>query len=105
MNMYAKALFAGLMLASFTAVAGPFPESASHAGQVFYRTGRPVPSQYLDDSHRIKNYHHYHLDKPTDGYIWVRGEENEYLLVSSTSRILRRIEYRENMPPETEADK
>jgi Ni/Co efflux regulator RcnB len=105
MNMYARVLMAGLMLASVAAVASPFPETASHAGMLYYRTGQPVPAKYLADDHRIINYHHYHLDKPMDGYTWVHGEENEYLLVSTTSHILRRIEYRENISPETESSK
>ncbi|RDS85219.1 RcnB family protein [Dyella psychrodurans] len=105
MNMYARVLMAGLMLASVAAAADPFPETASHAGEFHYRTGHPVPPNYLADDHRITNYRHYHLDKPMDGYMWVRGEENEYLLVSTTSHILRRIEYRESIPPEAESSK
>lgn len=105
MNMYARVLMAGLMLASVTAVAGPLPDAASHGGMVYYHTGHPVPDKYLADDHRIINYHHYHLDKPMDGYTWVHGEENEYLLVSTKTHILRRIEYRQNVPPEAESSK
>jgi hypothetical protein len=105
MSLYTSALLAGLTLASFAAVAGPFPEIASHGGVIYYRTGQPVPAKYLADDRLIHNYHHYHLDKPMDGYEWVRGEENEYLLVSKTSSILKRVEYRENVPPETDTSK
>jgi Ni/Co efflux regulator RcnB len=94
-----------LLLVSFAAWAGPFPESSRQAGMQMYRTGQPVPAQYMADSNVIQNYHHYHLDKPIDGYEWVHGVENEYLLVSVKSRILRRIEYRLNVPPETTASK
>jgi hypothetical protein len=98
MNRYSKAMFCSLMMVSLGAWAGPFPETASHAGQLMYRTGQPVAPQYLADSNIIQNYHHYHLDKPMDGYEWVHGVENEYLLVSTKSGILRRVEYRQNIP-------
>jgi hypothetical protein len=101
MNRYSKVLLASLAFVSSVCFAGPFPESASHAGQIYYRTGQPVQPQYLVDSNVIKNYHHYHLDKPMDGYEWVHGIENEYLLVSIKSGILKRIEYRLNVPPES----
>jgi len=105
MNTHARVLTAGLMLASVAATASPFPKTASQTGGSHYRTGRPVPAKYLAEDHRIANYRHYHLDKPTDGYSWVRGEENEYLLVSTASGMLQRIEYRQNTPPKTEPGK
>ncbi|GAB2591489.1 RcnB family protein [Dyella jejuensis] len=101
MRSYSKALLSGLLFVSFGIAASPFPESASRAGVQLYHTGRPVPEQYMADGNVIQNYHHYHLDKPTDGYEWVHGTENEYLLVSTKTRILRRIDYRENIPPES----
>jgi Ni/Co efflux regulator RcnB len=113
MNTFAKALTTGLMLASLTAVAGPFQvnmsgesaEFGKHQGKIYYHTGAMVPEKYLADDHAIANYHHYHLEKPQDGYVWVHGEENDYLLVSKTTHILRRIEFRENIPPEVASSK
>ena len=105
MTTYFKAMLCCLLLVSLGAWAGPFPETASHAGQLMYRTGHPVPSQYLADNNIIQNYHHYHLDKPIDGYEWAHGVENEYLLVSIKSGILRRIEYRLNIPRDPSENK
>jgi hypothetical protein len=101
MNMYSKALIACLACVSSACFAGPFPESATQAGLTYYRTGQAVQPQYLADSNVIKNYHHYHLDKPVDGYEWVHGVGNDYLLVSTKSGILKRIEERANIPPES----
>lgn len=101
MKTCSKVLLSGLIAMAFAGGAQAFPETASHAGEMMYHTGRPVPDQYMADSNVIQNYHHYHLDKPMDGYEWVHGVENEYLLVSITSHILKRIEYRLNVPPET----
>lgn len=113
MNTYAKALTAGLLLASLTAVAGPYQaniagESAEygrHQGMIYYHVNGIVPEKYLAKDHAIANYHHYHLEKPQDGYVWVRGEENDYLLVAQSTHILRRIEFRSNIPPETASAK
>jgi Ni/Co efflux regulator RcnB len=114
MNTFAKAsLMAGLVLASFAAVAAPFQmnlsgesaEYGKHQGKIYYRVNGTVPDQYLAPDHAIVNYHHYHLEKPQDGYVWVRGEENDYLLVAKATHILRRIEFRPNIPPESESTK
>jgi hypothetical protein len=113
MNTFTKALTAGLMLASLAAVAGPFQtmqggESADygkHHGMIYYHTGSMIPEKYFAADHAIVNYRHYHLEKPQDGYVWVHGEENDYLLVSKTTHILRRIEFRENISPEVASSK
>jgi hypothetical protein len=105
MNTFAKVSAAVLMLASLAVVASPLPQSGEHGAMIYYRTGAVVPDKYLADDHAIANYRHYHLDKPQDGYIWVHGEENDYLLVSRSTHILRRIEFRGNIPPEAVASK
>jgi hypothetical protein len=113
MNTFAKALTAGLMLASLAAVAGPFQtmqggeggDYGKHQGMIYYRVGGMVPDKYLADDHAIANYHHYHLEKPQDGYVWVHGEENDYLLVAKSTHLLRRIEFRPNIPPEEASSK
>jgi Ni/Co efflux regulator RcnB len=113
MNTFAKVLTAGFMLASLTAIAGPFQTNMSgesaeygkHNGMIYYRTGGMVPDKYLAQDHAILNYHHYHLEKPQDGYVWVHGEESDYLLVSKTTHLLRRIEFRPNIPPEAASTK
>ncbi|HUA81594.1 MAG TPA: RcnB family protein [Dyella sp.] len=98
MKMRSKALLACLVLSSSIGAAMAFPSSSRHNGMIMYSTGRPVPDQYMADSNIIHNYHHYHLSQPTEGYIWVHGEDNDYLLVSEKSHILRRIETRPTMP-------
>jgi Ni/Co efflux regulator RcnB len=105
MNSVSKALPCCLLLLSFAALANPFPETSRQSGEMMYRTGQPVPAQYLASDNVIQNYHHYHLDKPIDGYEWVHGVENDYLLVSTKSGILKRIEYRLNIPPESTSGK
>jgi Ni/Co efflux regulator RcnB len=97
MSSCSKAMFCGLLMVSFAAWAGPFPETSTQPGMIMYRTGQPVPAQYLAQGNVIQNYHHYHLDKPIEGYEWVHGVENQYLLVSAKSGILRRIETRPNI--------
>lgn len=105
MNKCSKTLLCCLLGVSFGALASPFPDSASQAGIRMYRTGQPVPAQYLAADNVIQNYHHYHLSKPADGYEWVHGVENEYLLVSIKSGILREVDTRPYIAPESPAGK
>lgn len=98
MKMCATVLVSCLILGSFAGTTQAFPTSSRGAGQVFYRTGTPVPDKYLADGNIIHNYHHYHLEKPGDGYIWAHGEENDYLLISIKSHILKRIDSRPYIP-------
>lgn len=96
MNINHKILFSCLMLASFAV-------SAQHqsARGIQYHTGQIAPSELFTDDNMINNYHHYHLTKPPSGYEWVRGDNDQYLLVSSASHIVNRVEYRPNVPPES----
>lgn len=98
MKMIKVLLAGGLMLAASATMA--FPTTASTGGMRYYKTGVPAPAQYLVDSNVIKDYHHYHLHQPTDGYEWVHGNDNDYLLVSIKTGIVRSIENRPNIPPE-----
>lgn len=98
MKMRSNVLLACLILGSTIGAAMAFPSSSRHNGMIMYTTGQLVPNQYLADSNVIHNYHHYHLSAPTEGYMWVHGEDNDYLLVSVKSHILRRIETRPNIP-------
>jgi Ni/Co efflux regulator RcnB len=100
MNVYAKMAFVSLALVSFAAVAQP-RETSGRDGLLYYHTGQPVPAYMLADDNVVANYQRYHLDKPVPGYEWVHGIEGEYLLVSTKSAILRRIEYRPDVPVET----
>jgi hypothetical protein len=98
MKMRSKILLGCLILGSSVGAAQAFPGAGRHAGEVFYHTGNRVPDQYMVQSNIIHNYHHYHLEKPADAYIFVHGEENDYLLVSAKSHILRRVDNRPNIP-------
>jgi Ni/Co efflux regulator RcnB len=100
MHAYAKVSFACLVFASFAAFAQP-REASGRGGLLYYHTGHPVPAYMLADDNVVLNYRHYHLDAPMQGYEWVHGIDGEYLLVSTRSAILRRIEYRPNVPVET----
>jgi Ni/Co efflux regulator RcnB len=97
MNVYVKVSL-GCLLSACVATSLQARETSQGGGMRYYRTGSPVPAQYLAENNIIQNYHHYHLDKPIDGYEWVHGIENDYLLVSIKSGILRRVEYRLNVP-------
>jgi hypothetical protein len=37
------------------------------------------------------------LEKPLDGYVWLHGEDNDYLLVSLKSHIVKRIDTRSSL--------
>ncbi|MBM7125271.1 RcnB family protein [Dyella flava] len=100
MNVYARVSLVSLAFVSFATFAQPREVSGRDDLQ-YYHTGQPVPAYMLADDNVVLNYQHYHLDKPMLGYEWVRGIEGEYLLVSTKSAILRRIEYRPNVPVET----
>ena len=91
-----RPLFFALLLSSSLHVAA-FP-SASAQGHMLYKSGDLTPAEYLDDSHAVHDYHFYHLRAPQDGYKWVHGYGNDYLLISTKSNVIRAIESRPNMP-------
>jgi Ni/Co efflux regulator RcnB len=80
-------------------------EASGRGGMLYYSSGHQVPAYLLADDNVVVNYQHYHLDRPVSGYEWVHGLEGEYLLVSTRSAILRRIEYRPTVPAEPSAAK
>lgn len=98
MKMCTKILASWLILGSFAGTTQAFPTSSRGTGEVFYRTGNIIPDRYIAVGNIIHNYHHYHLQKPEDGYIWVHGEQNDYLLISTKSHILKRIDSRPYIP-------
>ena len=65
-----------------------------------YRVGQTATSDIFAPDNAIKNYHHYHLDKPQDGYEWVHGNNGDCLMISSTSHRITRIVNRPNISPE-----
>ena len=65
-----------------------------------YRVGQTAISEMLTPDNAIKNYHHYHLDKPQDGYEWVHGNNGDCLMISSKSHRITRIVNRPNISPE-----
>lgn len=101
MKTCSKALLGAVIAMVLAGGAQAFPEAGRHNGMEMYRTGSRVQDQYMAPSNVIQNLHHYHLSKPPEGYIWVHGVDNEYLLVSVNTHVLRRIESRPNIPPET----
>lgn len=95
MKIARPVLFALLLSTSLHVAAFP---SASAQGHMLYKTGDVTPSEYLDDGHVIHDYHFYHLHKPMDGYKWIHGFGDDYLLISMKSNVIRAIESRPNMP-------
>jgi len=65
-----------------------------------YRVGQTATSEMLAPDNAVKNYHHYHLSKPNDGYEWVHGNNGDCLLISSTSHRITNIVNRPNISPE-----
>jgi Ni/Co efflux regulator RcnB len=95
MKIFRPLLFALLLSSSLHVAAFP---SASAQGHMLYKSGDVTPPEYLDDSHAIHNYHFYHLRAPEDGYRWIHGFSNDYLLISTKTNIIRAIETRPNLP-------
>jgi Ni/Co efflux regulator RcnB len=105
--MNRKMLVAGLILGLSSVSLGVTAQSRSgtrstHDGvTTVFRTGDKVPDDMLTDDTIVKNYNHYHLRKPRDGYEWVRAGDTDILLVSIKSHIISYIESRPNIPPES----
>jgi Ni/Co efflux regulator RcnB len=96
MNINHKVLFSGLMFVSFAVSA----QNHGSSRAIPYHSGQTAPSELFTDNNMVGNYHHYHLVKPPSGYEWVRAENDQLLLVSSTSHVIRDVEYRPNISPE-----
>jgi Ni/Co efflux regulator RcnB len=68
-----------------------------------YRIGQNATSDMLAPGNAIKNNHHYHLEKPRDGYEWIHGNNGDCLLISSTSHRIVEIVARPNITPEAKS--
>lgn len=77
------------------------PARAQTGGAVIFNVNQQVPEVMLSESNTVKNYKHYHVRKPLDGYVWVHDGDSYVLLVSKSSRIVKWSEYRPNISPES----
>ncbi len=101
-NIKLKIAFAGLLLVPL-AVSAQIDDTSTSGGPSVvtrYRVGQIATSDMFAPDNAIKNYHHYHLDKPQDGYEWVHGNNGDCLLISSTSHRITKIVNRPNITPE-----
>ena len=70
----------------------PGPQD-EHAGDAHhdYQRGHRAPARFLGSSRMVSDYERYHLHRPPHGYHWVRGDDNDFLLVAVTSGIISDI--------------
>ncbi len=64
-----------------------------HAAEVHhdYQRGHRAPARFLGNSRMVSDYQRYHLHRPPHGYHWVRGDDNDFLLVAVTTGIVSDI--------------
>lgn len=56
-----------------------------------YQRGHRMPDRFRGDDHVVSDYGQYHLRRPPHGYRWVRGDNNDFMLVALTSGIISQI--------------
>ncbi|MEW9572604.1 RcnB family protein [Rhodanobacter sp. Si-c] len=93
--------FSGLLFISLGVVSLGVAAQSHNMRYISYVVGQKVPDQMLADDNVIKNYSHYHVSKPQDGYEWIHGNEGNILLVSVKSHIISKTQYRPNVVPES----
>jgi Ni/Co efflux regulator RcnB len=61
------------------------------ANATWYKTGGVVPTEYRDSRYVVTHYQTEHLNDPTDGTHWVRGDNGDFLLVDENTGVIVKI--------------
>ncbi len=64
-------------------------DRGQHGG--WYKRGGRMPAQYRDTRYVVSDWRADHLREPPRGYHWVRGDNNQFLLVAITSGVIANI--------------
>jgi hypothetical protein len=103
MKMCAGLVMACLLLASVAATAQTLEQTRQYENALSH-SGR-LDLNYVKDENIVRDYHHYHLRKPQDGYEWVHYIADLYVLISVKTGVIEWMEQRPNIPPESPAGK
>lgn len=61
------------------------------ANTTWYKEGGIVPVQYRGNTYVVQQWQTEHLNQPTEGSHWVRGDNGDYLLVDENSGAITSI--------------
>lgn len=61
------------------------------ANTTWYKEGGVVPVQYRGNTYVVQQWRTEHLNQPTEGSHWVRGDNGDYLLVDENSGAITSI--------------
>jgi Ni/Co efflux regulator RcnB len=61
------------------------------ANTTWYKEGGIVPTEYRDNRYVVQHWQTEHLNEPSQGSHWVRGDDGDYLLVDSNTGAITKI--------------
>ena len=62
-------------------------------GEAWYKEGGVVPTEYRGDTYAVQHWQNEHLNDPSQGNHWIRGDNGDFLLVDDSSGTITRIEH------------
>jgi Ni/Co efflux regulator RcnB len=62
----------------------------------WYKEGGVVPVEYRGNTYVVQKWQAVHLNEPTEGSHWVRGDNGDYLLVGESTGAITKIIRRTN---------
>jgi Ni/Co efflux regulator RcnB len=62
-------------------------------GEAWYKEGGVVPTEYRGDTYAVQHWQNEHLNDPSQGNHWIRGDNGDFLLVDDNSGTITRIEH------------
>jgi Ni/Co efflux regulator RcnB len=61
------------------------------ANAVWYKQGGVVPTEYRDNRYVVTHWQTEHLNDPSTGAHWVRGDNGDFLLVDDNTGVISKI--------------
>jgi len=61
------------------------------ANAVWYKQGGVVPTEYRDNRYVVTHWQTEHLNDPSTGSHWVRGDNGDFLLVDENTGVITKI--------------
>jgi len=59
--------------------------------EVWYKQGGVVPTQYRNNRYVVTHWQTEHLNDPSEGSHWVRGDNGDFLLVDENTGVITKI--------------
>lgn len=66
-------------------------EHVDGSNAVWYKQGGVVPTEYRDNRYVVQHWQTEHLNDPSTGSHWVRGDNGDFLLVDENTGVITKI--------------